>query len=240
MSLITPYLYLGDMYDAQNLTFLHLKKINLIVNCAKELPNYFESTGEFEYINLNLDDIPSQKIQNILEPISNKIIETMKNGKVVFVHCAAGISRSSSVVIYTLMKLHHWGLEKSYNFVKSLHSRTNPNSGFMKQLNEMYLQGNVLGLQKIKGNPSKNFEIVESNTLQEKSGVKNTNVRPEIKYTNAAKEYKGFGYLPLSDSELEDKDKTNKGWSKLTLDCEDCDRPSYMPSGRNIYARIFS
>jgi protein-tyrosine phosphatase len=132
MSLITPYLFLGDNEDAQNNQLLFSKNVKLIVNCAKELPNHFPN--QFEYINLKWDDTPTQNIQKDLEPVSDKIIEHMKKGNVVFIHCFAGISRSTSVVIYTIMKLHHWNYEKSLFFVKELHPRTSPNPGFVQQL----------------------------------------------------------------------------------------------------------
>lgn len=132
MSLITPHLYLGGLKPAQNFNFLKNKRVKLIVNCAKELPNYFPS--DFEYIRLDWDDIPQQNIHKDLDTISNKIIKTIKDGNVVYVHCAAGISRSSSVVIYTIMKLHKWDYNKSYQFVKDFRSIVDPNPGFVEQI----------------------------------------------------------------------------------------------------------
>jgi predicted protein tyrosine phosphatase len=132
MSLITPSLYLGDANHAQDINFLKRKRISLIVNCAQEIPNYHE--GKFSYWRLNLSDIPTQSLLHVLDKVADKIIEVMQNGKNVFVHCAAGISRSTSIIIYTLMKSHKWDFETAFTYVRSMHPSTNPNPGFIQQL----------------------------------------------------------------------------------------------------------
>jgi dual specificity phosphatase 12 len=132
MSLITPHLYLGDAPNAQDLNFLTSKKVGFIVDCAVEIPTYYPQ--KFKYLHLKLNDVPSQNIIDSLKLSSDQILQNIKNKVVTFVHCAAGISRSSSVVIYTLMKLHRWDYEKSFKYVKSMHPRTNPNPGFVEQI----------------------------------------------------------------------------------------------------------
>ena len=132
MSLVTSKLYVGDINDARNLDFLRSKNVNTIVNCTTDIDNFH--AGKFNYMKLGLLDTPDQDLTRILEPVSSKIIETIKDGRVVFVHCYAGISRSTSIVIYTLMKLHDWTFEKAFRYVKMMHPRTNPNDGFIEQL----------------------------------------------------------------------------------------------------------
>jgi len=58
---------------------------------------------------------------------------TETNGSVL-VHCMAGISRSSSLIIYYLMKKYAITYDKAYEFVKKARSIIQPNSGFEKQL----------------------------------------------------------------------------------------------------------
>jgi len=132
MSIITPLLYLGDYNNARDLRFLKRIHVDTIVNCAEELPNSFPN--DFNYIRLDLYDAPDQSLGHVLEKISDQIIQLMRQNRVVFVHCAAGISRSSSIVIYTIMKLHRWNYERAFKFVKDLHRRTDPNPGFVEQL----------------------------------------------------------------------------------------------------------
>lgn len=184
MSLITPYLYLGDAGDAANIKFLRSKKVITVVNCAKEIPNFFPK--DFNYIRMDWDDLPNQNIQTSIQKVANIIIDHMKHGKVVFVHCAAGISRSSSVVIYTLMKFHEWGYEKALKFVRSLHTRTNPNLGFVEQL---------VKLQSPYVEKPKTF--VKS-SLKETSQVKNT--EDYIEYINYEGPFLGDIHSPKEDN----------------------------------------
>lgn len=207
MSLITPYLYLGDAQNAQNYNFLKSKRVAIIVNCAKEVPDFFGKKGEFEYIRLGWNDIPEQDIKKVIDPLTDEIIFFIKNRLVVFVHCAAGISRSSTVVIYTLMKLHNWGFEKSFKFVKDLHPRTNPNIGFVEQL--VLLQ-----------NPYKKNSRPQPSKENTQSSDSEISTRFDIE-------------------DLSEEPKENSTWSKLTLDCEDCEKPKYDRRGKSMYARIF-
>lgn len=52
----------------------------------------------------------------------------------VLVHCAGGISRSTTCAIAFLMKEYSWSFEKTLEFVRSKKPNTNPNFGFVKQL----------------------------------------------------------------------------------------------------------
>src|SRR5437762_10539024 len=105
MTQITPKLFLGNAVDAQSLEFLSNKHIALIVNCAKELPNFYD--GKFRYIRLNLDDNLQQDLSSVL-PVIHEIIRSMMTGQPVFVHCAAGVSRIAIIVIFTIMNLLNW------------------------------------------------------------------------------------------------------------------------------------
>ena len=134
MSLITPHLYLGNASNANDHAFLASKKISLIINCAKEIPNFFEKEKHIKYIRLELNDVPNQSLDKALHIASDAILNNIKKGLTTFVHCAAGISRSASVVIYTIMRMHNWSFEKSYRFVKDMHPNTHPNPGFVEQL----------------------------------------------------------------------------------------------------------
>ena len=52
----------------------------------------------------------------------------------VLVHCAAGISRSSAMLISYLMKKYDWTFEKSWQLVKSKRPCSYPNMNFQAQL----------------------------------------------------------------------------------------------------------
>ena len=52
----------------------------------------------------------------------------------VLVHCYAGMSRSTTIVIAYLMKLYRWGYDATLHFVKFKRVIANPNEGFANQL----------------------------------------------------------------------------------------------------------
>ena len=127
-----------------------------------------------KYINLNLNDDPNQDLSQVLIPVSNVIIDHMKRNNNVFVHCAAGISRSSSIVIYTLMKFHKWDFDRTLSYVKGLHTRTNPNYGFVTQL--MNTQENIKGLEinrTSKNENYQNFELIEPPIMTQRTPILN-------------------------------------------------------------------
>jgi protein-tyrosine phosphatase len=132
MSKIFDQLYLGSKFEASNLEWLQKNYVTHIVNCAIELPAYF--VNSFSYLNLKLDDVPSQTIYHVLEKSFNFIIDAISKGGTVFVHCAAGISRSVSIIIYFIMKSKEITFHKAFEFVKSKRPIANPNQGFVMQL----------------------------------------------------------------------------------------------------------
>jgi protein-tyrosine phosphatase len=217
MSLITPHLYLGDANDAQNVNFLKSRKISLIVNCAKEIPNYFEKSNPppppFKYLRLDLNDVPTQPIDGALKVSSGAILNNISKGLSTFVHCRAGISRSSSVVIYTIMRLHDWPFETAYRFVKDMHPKTHPNPGFVDQL------------IKLQDGSTQNRVIdrKESKTLDEGHETAIFVDDPNMP-----------GVYGVVDSQNSSEQVTS-----LTLDNEN-PRPAYARGVKNTYAKIFS
>ena len=132
MSKITEQVYLGSSLEARDKNWLKSKYITHIVNCTTEHPNYHPD--EFNYLKLSLLDTPNQSIYHVLEKTFEYIKTAVGNGGTVYVHCHAGVSRSSSMVIYYVMKAKGWSFREALGYVKSLHPRTDPNPGFVKQL----------------------------------------------------------------------------------------------------------
>ena len=83
-----------------------------------------KDTGSFlKVTKAMLDEIGEEEIKG----------HTEFDGKV-FVHCAAGESRSATIVIAYLMWKKKMTFDKAYNFVKQKRSRIYPNFGFRQQL----------------------------------------------------------------------------------------------------------
>lgn len=220
MSLVTPHLYIGDINNAKDGAFLSSKKITLIINCAKEIPNFFEGNKGIKYMRLDLNDVPNQPIEDALRTSSDAILNNIKKGFVTFVHCAAGISRSASVVIYTIMQLHNWGFETSYRFVKNMRPVIHPNPGFVEQM--------------IKMQSGKHHSIDLSGSVESGEDMHETPVHTEegnVYGVVNTKEYEHAGSQPSKDA-----------ITSLTLDNEHA-RPSYVRNikgAKGTYTKIFS
>lgn len=139
MSVIFPgKIILGDINDAKNNEFLSFHKVTHVVNCTKEVPNFFP--GRYNYCNLNLEDNPHQPLKQSLEQSRVFISDCLARGGTVFVHCYAGVSRSASVVIYYIMKSNRVSYERAYVYVKDRRN-INPNIGFRNELLKLSFSG---------------------------------------------------------------------------------------------------
>lgn len=134
---ILPRLYIGDASAALNYDFLKKKGFTHIVNAAKEIPSPF--SGEFSYLNLKLDDSLDQNLSSALDRSFSYIngVLTYAAEPRVLVHCAAGISRSSSVIIYYLMRHYGYSFDRALKFIKKYHPQTRPNLSFENQLKSL-------------------------------------------------------------------------------------------------------
>ena len=57
-------------------------------------------------------------------------------GRTVYVHCAAGVSRSGMVVVAYLMQRNHWSRDQALEFVREKRPQVRPNPAFMELLLE--------------------------------------------------------------------------------------------------------
>jgi len=132
MSKVVEGLYIGGRKEAQDLNFINKNSIKFILNCC---PSEFKNNiNGIEYMYLDLKDSYNQNILNYLDKACNFILNALLCGCNILVHCYSGRSRSASIVIYTLSKLHNITIEKAYHYLKKKHPRASPNSNFLKQL----------------------------------------------------------------------------------------------------------
>eukprot|EP00730_Choanoeca_flexa_P014416 TRINITY_DN6299_c0_g1_i1.p1 TRINITY_DN6299_c0_g1~~TRINITY_DN6299_c0_g1_i1.p1 ORF type:complete len:466 (+),score=35.22 TRINITY_DN6299_c0_g1_i1:208-1605(+) len=134
MSKILPYLYLGSERDAHNLDLLRKNRISYILNVTTTVQNKFER--EFQYQQLGVIDTPDADIQEYFEIAIAFIEQARAEGKRVLVHCQAGISRSTTIVLAYLMATQHKTLNDALEYVRRCRSIVDPNFGFMGRLQE--------------------------------------------------------------------------------------------------------
>lgn len=139
-------LYLSSVNEARNLDDLKKVGITHIVNLTgyknndlKELrfPNPFPNDyiDGRNYLHIKISDEMDTNIQEYFSDINRKFIHpAIKSHGKVLVHCEAGISRSSSVVIAYLMQAQNMDLKAAYELVKAKKPNIAPNKQFMVQL----------------------------------------------------------------------------------------------------------
>jgi len=101
----TSSLYQGNREAASNKKLLTDNNIKLIVNLSTHLPNYHPD--DFVYHNISINDTPTEQFGIRLCDTVNFIHNFIKSNKGnVFIHCHAGISRSSTVTLaYMILHL---------------------------------------------------------------------------------------------------------------------------------------
>lgn len=134
MSLIRRNILLGNYHDAEDLSFLSRNRVTHILNTAAELHPAFP--GRFTYRHIFGDDHPGFNLSRHFEEAANFINEALKSGGTVFVHCAAGISRSTSCLIAYFVKYEGMGVSEALSLIRGRRYIVNPNPGFMRQLRE--------------------------------------------------------------------------------------------------------
>jgi len=117
-----PNLWLGGDYAAASSQFFKTKKIQAVLNCTPEIPNYFCSKG-VEYARISLGDSRDKSdmdaMRNLLEFAAEWIhVHRDLYKKVIYVHCNQGINRSATCLAAYMIKYKGMSLDD----VKKLYS----------------------------------------------------------------------------------------------------------------------
>ena len=137
MLLILPGLFLGSKVDAMDVNFLTENNITCILNVAKSTYSiYYDESLNIDVLKIPLIDHPSENIKIELDLGYSFINLSILQNRNILVHCVAGISRSSTFVLYYLMKKYNMNLTDALNFSRQKRQIIRPNSGFLKTLFE--------------------------------------------------------------------------------------------------------
>ena len=129
---IIPHLYIGSFACASNLEELQFKKITHILCCGVGLKLFFPD--KFKYHKIDLIDKDTENIRKYFDETNNFIYDALQKQGNVLVHCYAGISRSTSIIIAYLMKHNNMNFNNALNLIKEKRGNIRPNSGFILQL----------------------------------------------------------------------------------------------------------
>ena len=133
---IIDNILLGNAYNARNYYELNEDNIGLIVNCSKNIPNYFEDY--FEYSRVSVKDKNGEDILPYLDSAADTIHKfiNLNPDKKILVHCYMGSSRSATVLIAYLIKYKKYRRRDALNFLKQKRDIVNINLDFFKQLKD--------------------------------------------------------------------------------------------------------
>lgn len=132
MNNILPGLFLGSLEAACDLESLQKNKISHVLVVGSGLDKPFPE--EIEYHHIEVYDFAAADLISHFEVTSQFIENALLSGGGVLVHCAMGISRSSTIIIAYLMKKQKMTYLDALNFTKKKRTHISPNFGFRKQL----------------------------------------------------------------------------------------------------------
>jgi len=139
---ITP-IYEGSLYlsGAPPITEENLHNLGItMVICA--LTSYEETLLGFTYPEdirvtyIRAGDLETVHLHLWFETAARVINEELAKGGKCLVHCAAGVSRSVSLILAYLIKCRSMNLPDAFRFVREKRTIVRPNRGFVQQLLE--------------------------------------------------------------------------------------------------------
>lgn len=128
---IDDYVFIGDEDSARNLDVLKANGITRILIAGSYLRAWHKD--HFEYCQVPLHDQLEENIIRHLPEAMEFLFQNEAKGKVL-VHCAAGVSRSGSIIIAYLMKKYKLSFDQALELAKSKSPRIHPNDSFVSQL----------------------------------------------------------------------------------------------------------
>lgn len=131
---ILDKLYIGSVGAANNKDELKSLGITHIVTAASTLKCLYPE--DFTYLKLDVLDSPEVKIKDHFHKTNEFINEAIEKYGGAFVHCHAGISRSSTIIMAYMISYKGYTFSDALKHCKSQREKINPNEGFRKQLEE--------------------------------------------------------------------------------------------------------
>uniref|UniRef100_A0A8C9SYK0 Dual specificity protein phosphatase n=2 Tax=Scleropages formosus TaxID=113540 RepID=A0A8C9SYK0_SCLFO len=142
MDEVRPRIYIGDMWAAKDKRMLQSHGISHVLNAADGKfnvctgPAFYRDTG-IAYHGVEAFDMPSFDMTPFFYSAARFIKEALSTPtSKVLVHCAMGLSRSSTLVLAYLMIHEHMTLPEAIAAVAK-HRNICPNSGFLEQLRKL-------------------------------------------------------------------------------------------------------
>lgn len=140
MDKIDDQLYLGGLMGAGSHEAFERNQIKSVVSALSGF-SYMVKFPHVEYHSIQIDDACDADMTRHLQGAIQFILNAHAQGRNVFIHCAAGISRSTTVACAFMMTKHQIRFEEALERIRESRQCACPNLGFQKQLKEMNVQG---------------------------------------------------------------------------------------------------
>jgi protein-tyrosine phosphatase len=141
-------LWIGDFIGAEKLDTI--PEVKAIVSLHKDpiVPVFSSETGNGKIVDpywypegrvydrhhIAIEDSPFEDIFPLLIPATDFMHDHMQDGRGVYVHCQAGISRSATICIAYLIRFGRMTLDQAYTAVYCVRPIICPNHAFIRQL----------------------------------------------------------------------------------------------------------
>lgn len=133
---IDTNLYLGSLMAANNFAILSNAGISTLVSAlSKDTP--LTKHPSIKYYSISIDDTPSSNIAQHVPEAIRFIDSELRQGKKVLIHCAAGISRSTSIAVAYFMAKYNMNFDEALLKIKGKRGCAYPNQGFESQLRRL-------------------------------------------------------------------------------------------------------
>lgn len=145
LSPIMPHaVYLTNWHGAENADECKRIGVTHIVSAGEEFAGCSplkETLGiEYHILDVVDDEAQAAKMQSVLDKAVDFMRRALDGKGIVLVHCAAGISRSTTVVLAFLMREKALSLREAFDVAYSARRVIWPNTGFMRLLAEYEVQ----------------------------------------------------------------------------------------------------
>jgi protein-tyrosine phosphatase len=123
-----------------------------------------EKVASRSWLHIPIDDDYRENISEHFLKVIQFIDSARKQGQCVLVHCAGGISRSSTLVCAYLMWEHGWTRRQAIEYVTTRRKIIDPNDGFMDQL--LLFEGVLAKLKESQQNGEVQEKVGDTNNRQ--------------------------------------------------------------------------
>ena len=151
ISYIVPYVCIGNRYaatgrfdeDGNYIDYLSLYNIKHVISALtdSEYADYMIAAEDFAdqaaWHRLAVDDGPSEPISRFFSQMTAVIADAVAAQQPILIHCAAGMSRSVTIVAAYLIAARGLKAAEAVALIKNKRPIAQPNKGFMRQL-EVY------------------------------------------------------------------------------------------------------